>query len=409
MIEVVVSRLGMDPSQQTYVVVLQEKNGARMLPIWIGQAEAEAIVIHMHNVKRPRPLTHDLCKNLIQGLGATLRRAQITRVENSTYYGELHLDRGGALVQIDSRPSDAIAIALRLDAPIFAAEQLLVLPDEDEEAAVDDSFLVPPEHESSELSAEQLKEYLEHLRPGLRCSTRDFPQQTVDSSSAARVDGRKRPWYVPVRCLSAISGICIALDRIARVFRLHAHRSERALPHAVSRIGRQQRAVLRVDVIRRCRVPRHRPNARCLGRRRDDHRVPPHSGPVAIMGGRHLITGSPQPNGRRPVGEVYDLQNDSTVTLIARHCSGVAHAPPHRGWISVEHERGPASGAVTRKGATVGLFALLSLGIRRSRIRTSCRRPRSAANSCGRATGVFSPRAGTHGEVERSRDPRWRR
>src|SRR5471030_1545615 len=146
MIEVVVSRLGMDPSQQTYVVVLQEKDGARMLPIWIGQAEAEAIVIHMHNVKRLRPLTHDLCKNLILGLGATLRRVQITRVENSTYYGELHLERGGSIAQVDSRPSDAIAIALRLDAPIFAAEQLLILPDEDDgdDATADDMFPSEP-------------------------------------------------------------------------------------------------------------------------------------------------------------------------------------------------------------------------------------------------------------------------
>lgn len=110
MIEVVVSRLGMDPSTQTYVVVLQEKDGARLLPIWIGQAEAESIVMHMHNIKRTRPLTHDLCKNIIAALGATLRRVQITRVENNTYYGELHLDVAGTVVHVDSRPSDAIEI-----------------------------------------------------------------------------------------------------------------------------------------------------------------------------------------------------------------------------------------------------------------------------------------------------------
>src|SRR5260370_31932898 len=116
MIEVVVSRLGMDPGTQTYVVVLQEKDGARLLPIWIGQPEAESIVMQMHNMKRARPLTHDLCRTLITGLGATLRRVQITRVESNTYYGELHLERDGSLLNVDSRPSDAIAIALRLDA-----------------------------------------------------------------------------------------------------------------------------------------------------------------------------------------------------------------------------------------------------------------------------------------------------
>src|SRR3954471_18781622 len=165
MIEVVVSKLGIDPGTKTYVVVLQEKAGERLLPIWIGQAEAESIVMHMHNMKRARPLTHDLCKTIVSSLGATLRRVQITRVENNTYYGELHLERDGKIVNVDSRPSDAIAIALRLDAPIFAAESLLVVPDEDEEQAAES--LSPPTTggEASELSADQLKEYLEHLRP----------------------------------------------------------------------------------------------------------------------------------------------------------------------------------------------------------------------------------------------------
>src|SRR3569833_482357 len=133
MVEVVVSRLGMDPGTQTDVVGLQEKAGTRLLPIWIGQPEAESIVMQMHDMKRARPLTHDLCKTLITGLGATLRRVQITRVENNTYYGELHLERAGQLLQIDSRPSDAIAIALRLDAPLFAAESLLVIADDEDE------------------------------------------------------------------------------------------------------------------------------------------------------------------------------------------------------------------------------------------------------------------------------------
>jgi hypothetical protein len=166
MIEVVVSRLGLDPGTQAYVVVLQEKGGPRLLPIWIGKAEAESIVMHMHNIKRQRPLTHDLCKSLILGMGAALRRIEITRVENNTYFGELHLERNGSVTRIDSRPSDAIAIALRLDAPLFANEDLLMLPEEEED---DDAktWAAPPSTatEGSELSAEQLKEHLEHLRP----------------------------------------------------------------------------------------------------------------------------------------------------------------------------------------------------------------------------------------------------
>lgn len=165
MIEVVVSRLGMDSTNQSYVLVLQEKGGTRLLPIWIGQAEAHSIVVHIHGVKHERPFTHDLCKTLIQSMGGKVRRVQITRVENSTYYGELHIERGGAVVQVDSRPSDAIAIAIRVDAPIFAAESLLVEPGEEEDSTSEEIGLPSQPAESTELSAEQLKEYLEHLRP----------------------------------------------------------------------------------------------------------------------------------------------------------------------------------------------------------------------------------------------------
>ena len=164
MIEVVVARLGLDSSTQSYVVILKEKDGKRLLPIWIGQPEAESIVMQMHNIKRVRPLTHDLCKSLIVGLGGTLRRVQITRVDKNTYYAELHLHHGDDLVRVDARPSDSIAIALRLNAPIYANETLLSRAeegdDEDEESAVPGGT-----GDEDELSAEQLKRYLETLRP----------------------------------------------------------------------------------------------------------------------------------------------------------------------------------------------------------------------------------------------------
>jgi bifunctional DNase/RNase len=162
MVEVVVSRLGLDSSTQSYVVILQEKEGQRLLPIWIGQPEAESIVMQMHNIKRVRPLTHDLCKSLIVGLGGELRKVHITRVEKNTYYAELHIARNGDLVQVDARPSDSIAIALRLSAPIFASEALLsdVQVEETSESFGPETMRSP-----SELNAEQLKEYLERLRP----------------------------------------------------------------------------------------------------------------------------------------------------------------------------------------------------------------------------------------------------
>jgi bifunctional DNase/RNase len=169
MIEVIVSRLGLDSSNNSYVVILQERGGTRLLPIWIGQPEAESIVMHMHNVKRPRPITHDLMRSLIMGMDAQLRRVQITRVEKQTYYAELHLQHGETLARIDARPSDGIAIALRLGAPIYAAESLLIEPGEE---LADDENDQPefgggddaPAGEG-ELTSEQLKTYLENLRP----------------------------------------------------------------------------------------------------------------------------------------------------------------------------------------------------------------------------------------------------
>ena len=173
MIEVGVARLGLDSVSNSYVVILQEKGGARLLPIWIGQPEAESIVMELNKVKPPRPLTHDLCKRLITGLGATVRRIQITRVQENTYYAELHLQLGDEVVQVDARPSDSIAIALRCAAPIFAEESLLTtVAVEDSESAEEGepagpSFAVegPPLGEAPDQSAEQLKAYLEKMRP----------------------------------------------------------------------------------------------------------------------------------------------------------------------------------------------------------------------------------------------------
>ena len=169
MVEVRVARLGLDSASKTYVVILQEKEGERLLPIWIGQAEAESIVMQMNGIKRERPLTHDLCKSLIIGLGGTLRRVQITKVQKSTYYAELHVERDGRLVQVDARPSDSIAIALRLSAPIFAQESLLTTiettSDADDAESPDPDELPLTPSSGDELSPEQLQAYLEKLRP----------------------------------------------------------------------------------------------------------------------------------------------------------------------------------------------------------------------------------------------------
>jgi len=161
MVEMAVARLMYDSGSKAFVVILQERGGERQLQIWIAQPEAESIVLQMKHVKRERPMTHDLCKSIIVGLGAQLRRVQITKVEKNTYFAELHLQREERMVQVDARPSDSIAIALRFEAPIFAQESLLT-------ALLLEEGQTPPEtlaEPSDEMSAEQLKEYLENLRP----------------------------------------------------------------------------------------------------------------------------------------------------------------------------------------------------------------------------------------------------
>jgi bifunctional DNase/RNase len=164
MVELSVARLGLDSATNSYVVILREKGGRRLLPIWIGQAEAESIVMELNHVRRERPITHDLCKALIVGLGGTLRRVNITRVQQNTYFAELHVDAPQGHVHFDARPSDSIAIALRLAAPIFAPASLLTaIADEDDASAGDDATDGPREPE--EMTTEQLQAYLGQLRP----------------------------------------------------------------------------------------------------------------------------------------------------------------------------------------------------------------------------------------------------
>ncbi len=167
LVEVSVARLGLDGSTNTYVVILREKDGERILPIWIGQPEAESILLEMNQVRKERPLTHDLCKSLIVGLGAQLQRVNITKVENRTYFAELLLVRNGEQYQVDARPSDSIAIALRTASPVFAADSLLLEPPEIE--AEDDAEPMEPNLEAprgpDEMTPEQLKQYLSGLRP----------------------------------------------------------------------------------------------------------------------------------------------------------------------------------------------------------------------------------------------------
>jgi bifunctional DNase/RNase len=171
MVEVTVEKLGLDSSTNSYVVILREKGGNRLLPIWIGQPEAESIAMEINGVKPPRPLTHDLCKRLITSLGGALRRVQITKVKENTYFAELHIQRGDELVQVDARPSDSIAVALRLAAPIFAQDALLTAiavdesEDEESETLEFKQTAEPPSADEPRMTGEELKEHLRRMRP----------------------------------------------------------------------------------------------------------------------------------------------------------------------------------------------------------------------------------------------------
>jgi bifunctional DNase/RNase len=158
-IEVRVAHLGLDRATNQPVVILQEQNGERVLPIWIGPAEASAIAMELAGMKFARPLTHDLLKQVIVGLGADLRKVIITQVKDNTYYAELHIYRGDAVINIDARPSDSIAVALRLKAPIFTSDELL------ENTTIDTSELTSTEAGPQALDPDALKNYLQNLDP----------------------------------------------------------------------------------------------------------------------------------------------------------------------------------------------------------------------------------------------------
>ncbi len=170
MVEVKVQSLGLDRTSNTPVVILQESGGQRVLPIWIGPGEASAIAMELAGMKFSRPLTHDLFASVIMGLGGTLQRVMITKVVDNTYYAELIIRRDAELISVDARPSDSIAIALRMSAAIFTTDDLLehtsieVTEPGEESPDIPGTTGQSPES-SAGLSPEQLREHLRRLNP----------------------------------------------------------------------------------------------------------------------------------------------------------------------------------------------------------------------------------------------------
>jgi uncharacterized protein len=159
-IEVRVSGLAIDEKTKSPVVILQEVDGKRILPIWIGQNEANAIALEMAGQKFQRPLTHDLLVSVIRGLRADVVKAIISELKDNTFYATVLLKRDGQdMLAVDARPSDSIALALRARSPIYVSEKLF---DGGPGEKVESESL---RHLSEEEQAEELRRYLEGLNP----------------------------------------------------------------------------------------------------------------------------------------------------------------------------------------------------------------------------------------------------
>jgi bifunctional DNase/RNase len=126
MIEVKIDSIRVSLMSQHRVVVLKEIDSDRYLPIWIGPFEADAITLQLQGVQVARPLTHDLLKSIIEQMGAKISHIVVTELKNDTFYAHIVMDIDGKSIEIDSRPSDAIALAVRVSAPLFVAEQVMV-------------------------------------------------------------------------------------------------------------------------------------------------------------------------------------------------------------------------------------------------------------------------------------------
>lgn len=144
--------LMMDPITNSPIVILQDVEAHTLLPIWVGIFEANAIALQIERVDTPRPMTHDLLKNILLQLDAEVEKIIVTHLKENTFFAVIHLNRHGEKMIIDSRPSDAIALALRTDAPIFVTEEV-----------IQSSRNITLERDK--LDPEEVRKWLENLKP----------------------------------------------------------------------------------------------------------------------------------------------------------------------------------------------------------------------------------------------------
>jgi bifunctional DNase/RNase len=162
MVEMELVGVRLELPANTPIVLLREQAGRRrVLPIYIGGPEAAAIAYAIEGVQSPRPLTHDLFKNVLEELGVSLARIVVTEMREHTYYAELHLDRNGSTTVVSSRPSDSIALAVRTGSPIFADEDLL---DEYGQEQVEEEPAEQDEEVQEEI-LEEFRDFIENVNP----------------------------------------------------------------------------------------------------------------------------------------------------------------------------------------------------------------------------------------------------
>jgi hypothetical protein len=149
-IEMKIRGLMMDPVTNMPIVILKDVNGSAVLPIWVGIYEANAIALEIEKVTTPRPMTHDLLRNLLVGLETNVHKVVVNELKDDTFYALIWLDRDGQTISVDSRPSDALALALRVDCPIFVEDEVL------KNSKIANAA-------SDKVSSEELRKWLENL------------------------------------------------------------------------------------------------------------------------------------------------------------------------------------------------------------------------------------------------------
>jgi uncharacterized protein len=151
-IEMTIKGLMVDPITNMPIIILRDGEGQRVLPIWVGIFEANAIALQMENIATPRPMTHDLLRNIIQDLNGAVRKIVVSELRDNTFYALIYVETANETIAIDARPSDAIALALRTQAPIFV-----------EETVIDNAKTV--DFTSDKADTERLQKWLESLDP----------------------------------------------------------------------------------------------------------------------------------------------------------------------------------------------------------------------------------------------------